>query len=109
MPANEIGLPLSAAQLGIWYALKVEQITPNYNLGGWTEIYGPVNPTLLEAAIRQALNDTEALRVRFVENGEGPRQIIDPDFRLSLPVLDVSNEPDPAAAAQTWIKANLEE
>src|SRR5215469_4643565 len=109
MPPDEIGLPLSAAQLGIWYALKVDQITPNYNLGGWTEIHGPVNPSLLETALGQAVNDTEALRVRFVEDDDGPRQIIDSGFEVSLPFFDVSDRSDPTAAAQRWIESHLAE
>ena len=107
--ADEIGLPLSAAQLGIWFAHKLGQGTPNYNLGGWTEIYGPVDPKLLETAIRQAINDTEALRVRFVEDGDGPRQIVDPSFEAPLPLFDVSNQSDPLVVAEERMKADLTE
>jgi nonribosomal peptide synthetase DhbF len=106
-PADEIGLPLSAAQLGIWFAQKLGQGIPNYNLGGWTEIDGPVNPKLFETAIGQALFEAEALRVRFVENGEGPRQIIGPSFQAALPLVDVSDRSDPAVAAEEWMKADL--
>ena len=108
-PSDEIGLPLSAAQLGIWFAEKLGQGTLNYNLGGWTEIDGPVDPQLLETAIGQAIIDAEALRARFFENGEGPRQIIDPDFEAPLPLVDFSNLSDPAVAAEEWMKANLTE
>ena len=108
-PSDEIGLPLSTAQLGIWFAKKLGQGTPNYNLGGWTEIDGPIDPKLLETAIGQAIHDAEALRVRFVENGEGPRQIIDPGFEAPLPLVDVSNRSDPAVAAEEWMKADLTE
>jgi Condensation domain len=106
---DEIGLPLSAAQLGIWFAHKLNQNTSIYNLGGWTEIHGPIDPRLLETAVRHAITDTEALRVRFVENGDGPRQIVDSEFELSLPLFDVSDQPDPVTAAEAWMTADLTE
>ena len=109
MPSDGIGLPLSAAQRGIWFAQKLGQGASNYNLGGWTEIDGPVDPNLFETAIGQAIFDAETLRVRFVENGEGPLQIIDPGFEAPLPLFDLSSRSDPAVAAEEWMKADLTE
>ena len=64
---QEMHLPLSAAQLGIWFAQKIDSANSVYNVGQLTEIHGPVDWTFFKAAVRQALIETEALRVRFIE------------------------------------------
>ena len=58
----------------------------------YLEICGPVHPAVFEAALRQAVADAEALYT-----GDA----------WSLPVLDVSAEPDPRAAAESWMQAEL--
>ena len=58
---------MSAAQLGLWFAQKIDPANPIYNLGQSIEIHGSVDPSLFEAAIKQAVIDTEACRVRFIE------------------------------------------
>jgi nonribosomal peptide synthetase DhbF len=47
------------------------------------------------------------LRVRFVEETNGPRQVIDPPSEISLPLFVVSAELDLRAAAEAWTKADL--
>ena len=100
-------LPLSAAQLGIWFAQKIDPANPVYNVGQLTEIHGPVDPSLFNAAVTRALIEIEAFRVRFVEEVDGPRQVIDPPSESSISLLDVSAELDPQAAAEAWGKTDL--
>src|SRR3954452_22205559 len=78
-------LPLSDAQLGIWFAQTIDPSSPAYNLAEYLEIAGPIDATLFEAALRQVVSETEALRVRFVSGADGPRQIIGapPDWSLA--------------------------
>src|SRR5215469_11291005 len=107
MDDQAMRLPLSAAQLGVWFAQKIDPVNPIYNIGQWTEIHGPVDSTLFKAALKQAVIDTEAFRVRFIEEIDGPRQVIDPLSELLVSLLDVSAELDPRAAAEAWMKADL--
>ena len=107
MDNGENSLPLSAAQLGLWFAQKIEPDNPTYNIGGAIEIHGPVDPRLFAAAYEQAMIETEALRVRFIEDSNGPRQVIDFGSEISLPLIDVSAESDPEAAAEECMKADL--
>src|SRR5580693_773116 len=93
-------LPLSAAQLGLWFAQKIDPTNPIYNLGQSIEIHGPVDPSLFKAAVKQAVIDTKACRVRFIEEMDGPRQVIDPPPEVSISLLDVSAELDPRAAGE---------
>ena len=104
---REMRLPLSAAQLGLWFAQKIDPANPIYNIGQSIEIHGPVDPSLFNAAVTQALIDTEALQVRFIEEIDGPRQVIAPLSEISIPLVDVSAELDPQAAAEAWMKADL--
>ncbi|MFC6022937.1 condensation domain-containing protein, partial [Plantactinospora solaniradicis] len=50
----------------------------------------------------------EVLRTRLViaEADGVPYQVIDPPAPFDLPLIDLSGEPDPAAAAQAWLATN---
>ena len=104
---REMRLPLAAAQLGVWFAQKIDPSNPIYNIGQSIEIHGPVDPSLFKAAVTQAVADTEALQVRFIEEIDGPCQVIGPPSEISIPLVDVSAELDPQAAAEGWMKADL--
>jgi nonribosomal peptide synthetase DhbF len=104
---REMRLPLSAAQLGVWFAHKIDPANPIYNIGQSIEIHGPVDPSVFKAAVRRAFIETEAFRVRFIEEVDGPRQVIDPPSERPISLLDVSAELDPQAAAEAWVKADL--
>ena len=104
---REMRLPLSAPQLGVWFAQKIDRANPIYNIGQMIEIHGPVDPSLFNAAVTQAVIDTEALRVRLVEEIDSPCQLIGSPSEISIPLLDVSAELDPQAAAEAWMKADL--
>ncbi|MGH3845551.1 MAG: amino acid adenylation domain-containing protein, partial [Pseudonocardiaceae bacterium] len=98
-------LPLSAAQREIWFA---EQLGNRfYKIGQYVEIYGPVDPVLFEAALRQVVGEVDSLHARFFEDDDGPRQVIEPSLDWLMPVVDVSEESDPRAAADAWIAADV--
>ena len=107
MNERKMSLPLSSAQLGIWFAQQIDPSNPDYNIAGFIEIHGAVDPALFTAAIRQAVADTEAYRIRVIEDVDGPRQIIDPSCEISLPLFDVSSESDPKGAAEAWMKTEM--
>src|SRR5882762_8271313 len=100
-------LPLSDAQLGIWFAQTIDPSSPAYNLAEYLEIDGPIDATLFETALRQVVSETEALCVRFVSSGDGPRQIIGAVPDWSMAFIDVSADANPRAAAEQWMKADL--
>jgi len=104
---NDVVLPLSSAQLGIWFAQQIDPSNPVYNIGEYLEIDGFIDPLLFERALRQVVVETEALRVQFVEDAEGPRQITDGSPAWSMPLIDVSVETDARVAAESWMKADL--
>ena len=98
---------LSDAQLGIWFAQAIDPSNPAYNIAECLEIHGPIDAPLFESALRQVVNETEALCVRIVDGADGPRQFIaaPPDVPMSF--IDVSHAADPRAAAEQWMTADL--
>src|SRR6267378_4249031 len=78
-----------------------------FNLAESIEIHGPIDPALFETALRQAAIEAETVRVRFIEQSDGPRQLISPILDTTFPFIDVSSEPDPRAAAESWMMAEL--
>ncbi|MEV4441928.1 amino acid adenylation domain-containing protein [Streptomyces sp. NPDC049577] len=102
-------LPLTAAQLRVWFAQRMEADNPCYRAAEVVEIQGPVDLVLLEQALRQAVADTEMLRVRFETDEEGRvRQVVEACSDWPLPVLDMRDAPQAAAAAQAWMRRDLE-
>ena len=100
-------LPLSAAQLGVWYALKAGIPMPAYNIGEYATISGDIDPAKFELALRHVVGECEALRVRFIDGDSTPRQQILAEPAWQMVQLDVSSEPDPVAAAERWMRTDL--
>ncbi|UNZ17650.1 amino acid adenylation domain-containing protein [Streptomyces sp. 891-h] len=105
------GLPLTAAQSGMWFTQQLAPDSPCLRPAEVIEIHGAVEVELLERALRQAVTETEALRVRFVPTGpngeDGVRQIIDPCADWRFPRVDLRGEADPDAAALAWMWEDL--
>jgi Condensation domain len=103
-----IVLPLSAAQCEIWFGeQRLNTANRVYKLGYYVEICGPVDPVLFEATLRQVVGEADSLRVRFVEGSDGPRQIVEPSPDWLMPVIDISEEPDPRKVAHAWMTADV--
>jgi amino acid adenylation domain-containing protein len=101
------GFPLSRAQQGIWIAQNLDPSNPRYNCAGYLKIHGAIDPAILESAVRQAITETEALRVRFVSTGEQVSQCIEAPPAEVLQWIDVSQERDPQASADAFMKNDL--
>jgi nonribosomal peptide synthetase MxcG len=103
----EPGMPLSAAQSGIWLGQQLDPDNPVYNTAECIEIRGPVDPVMFERAVRQTVQEAEALHMRFVLPGDEPRQEPALSSDWTLPVVDLSGEQDPWQAAQAWMDRDL--
>ncbi|MFE5895333.1 condensation domain-containing protein, partial [Streptomyces sp. NPDC056468] len=99
-------LPLLAGQSGIWFDLQLGAAGQQYYVSLYTVIRGPLDLRDFRTAARQAVAETEALRVRFVADDDesGPAQEIgDLDGNWTLPVVEAVDE----EAAQAWMRADL--
>ncbi|MGC3000516.1 amino acid adenylation domain-containing protein [Streptomyces sp. G35A] len=103
------GLPLTAAQTGMWYAQAIDPDSPALNTAECLEIRGGLRPGLFARALRRTAEDAEALRVRIADTPGGPRQIpLDlPADGFPLHTADLRGAPDPDAAARAWMDADL--
>ena len=99
--------PLSAAQHGIWLGQALDPASPLYNAGECIEIGGAVDPAVLEASVRQAVTEAEALHMRFVPAQDGPEQRLVPSLDWPVHRIDVGAEADPWAFVRAWMQADL--
>ncbi|WP_345144820.1 amino acid adenylation domain-containing protein [Dactylosporangium darangshiense] len=109
VPVGRDGLlPLSFAQQRLWFLAQLEPDSVEYNMPAAIHLDGEVDVPALAAALGGLVARHEVLRTRLVAGEDGvPYQIIDPaPERLELPVVDVSAEPDPVAAAEAWLAAD---
>jgi len=97
---------LTAAQYGIWAGQQLDPRSPAYNTAEYADIDGPLDVGALVRAIRHAVAETEALSMRFAEREDGPRQVADPPV-WDVRIVDVSGEPDPLAAAESWMAQDV--
>jgi len=100
-------LPLSDAQRGIWFAHQIDPTRAAYNIGEYIELRGPLDPSIFERALRQVVSESETLHLQFSERAGVPFQTLAPPHSWSLPIIDVSGEPDARAAAEALMRADL--
>ncbi|WP_173390853.1 non-ribosomal peptide synthetase, partial [Actinomadura litoris] len=97
-----------AGQLGMWHGQHLAPGNRAFSVAEYLDIRGPVDPDLLARAARIRVEEAEALRLRVrVVDGE-PRQYVHDAADYPVHVLDVSAEPDPRAAAEAWMRAELD-
>src|SRR5206468_4017467 len=99
------GLPLTAAQSGMWLAQQVDPGNPMYGIAECVTIHGPVALGVFESTLRRLVAEADALRVRFAGVGEEVRQVVPATMDWSLRRVDLSAAPDPAAATEEWLAA----
>ncbi|GLU48919.1 amino acid adenylation domain-containing protein [Nocardiopsis ansamitocini] len=96
---DSVRLALTGAQLGVWYALRVDPGTAAYNVGQYARITGPLDLAVFEEAVRAVIDETDALRTGLGVEGDVPHQIIRPRLDWSLPVVDLRGHTDPRTVA----------
>ena len=102
--------PLTAAQRDIWLDQMSRGESPLYNIGGYVELQGPIDPALLEQALEHLVARHDALRTVLLPGaGEDglPLQRFAATMQVHLPTHDVSAEPDPLEAAHALIRAQM--
>ncbi|MFE2442996.1 amino acid adenylation domain-containing protein [Streptomyces sp. NPDC059426] len=97
---------MTDGQRGIWYAVQGDSANPLFGLAERVDIQGPVDAGLFEAALRRVVDETEALRVSFGEDADGPYQVVAPQLDWPFHLVDVSGADDPEAAVRDWTSAD---
>ncbi|MEU4119327.1 amino acid adenylation domain-containing protein [Kitasatospora sp. NPDC028055] len=104
-PGRPGELPLSDAQREMWFAQQLDPGNPVFTMADVLELTGPLDHERLRAAWQRVQNRTECLRVRFAERDGLPVQIVEPPRERPLPVLNLTGEPDPRAAAEAFLES----
>ena len=97
---------LTAAQDGVWFAQRLDPRSPKYNIAECLEIHGALDEGLLVSALARAIGETDAVRAEFFEVDGAPFQRV-ADRACPPRLLDLSGEPDPAAAAEQFMARDL--
>ncbi|MDN3353571.1 non-ribosomal peptide synthetase, partial [Actinomadura sp. DC4] len=98
-----------AGQFGIWQAQQFAPENPVYNIAEYLEIRGDLDIGLFVAAVRQTTREAETMRLRFRVVAGRPEQYVLASDDYAMPVMDVSAEDDPWAAAERWMREDVRE
>jgi len=83
-------LPLSPAQLRMWFLEQLQPGTGTYHSYDYTRLTGPLDVAALEAAFREVIRRHESLRTSFREEGGVPRQVIADEVPFAIERIDLS-------------------
>ena len=100
--------PLTAAQQDIWLDQLRVGDSPLYNIGGYVDIAGAIDPGLMQRAIELLVVKHDALRTQLHSGADGmPRQTFAATLAVDLALHDVCAMPDPHAASQALMQAQM--
>ncbi|HBK47268.1 MAG TPA: non-ribosomal peptide synthetase, partial [Xanthomonadaceae bacterium] len=92
-------LPLTDAQMRLWFLAQRNPSSPYYNVPIALELDGVLDTDALQAALRRVMLRHDALRTRFIETAEGPRQCLQAEAGLDFEAIALDQAPDPVLDA----------
>jgi amino acid adenylation domain-containing protein len=101
-------MPLSFAQQRFWFLSQLDPESSAYNMSLAVRLRGALDVAALEGSVAEIVARHESLRTRFTAIGDEPSQVIEAAGTFELPLVDVSAEPDPDAAARRLAQEDLE-
>ncbi|MEU9198213.1 non-ribosomal peptide synthase/polyketide synthase [Streptomyces hundungensis] len=102
---NDVRLPVTAAQLGVWVAQRLAPKSALYQCAVHFDS-GPLDIEVLRRSVTRAVAETEALRARFGDDGE-VFQVVVGHVDAPVDLVDLRSEADPQAAARAWMDQDL--
>ncbi|MBC3840040.1 hypothetical protein GXW82_07070 [Streptacidiphilus sp. 4-A2] len=98
---------MTAAQRGVWYGQQLDPESTKYNIAEILEISGPLDEKLFDAALRSVAQEFEAMNIEFVVQDDVPWQRAASRPAPGCPLVDLSAEPDPSAAAERYMAEDM--
>ncbi|MBX8589129.1 amino acid adenylation domain-containing protein [Pseudomonas cichorii] len=95
--------PLTAAQRDVWLDQISRGDSPLYNIGGYLNLTGPLDPVLYQRALENLVASHEGLRTVLLPGASAdglPLQTYAASMPVPMPLHDLSDQPDPIGAAQ---------
>ncbi|MDR6162708.1 non-ribosomal peptide synthetase [Pseudomonas fluorescens] len=102
--------PLTAAQRDIWLDQLSRGDSPLYNIGGYVELTGPLDPALMQSALESLVAANDALRIVLLADvgHDGlPLQGFAQTLPVAMPLFDFSGHPDPQSAARALVEEQM--
>ena len=100
--------PLTAAQQDIWLDQLRAGDSPLYNIGGYVDFAGAIDPGLMQRAVECLVARHDALRTQLHSDADGlPRQTFAATLAADLALHDVSKACDPQAASHALMQAQM--
>ena len=90
--------PLTEPQEGLWYAQAADPGNPILNTGQYLEITGPLDVGAFCAAVKDAISQSDALRLVFRDGPDGPHQSFGDPPEMTL--CDLRGSPDAKGMAR---------
>ncbi|MEH2060576.1 MAG: condensation domain-containing protein [Nostoc sp.] len=88
IPRNQ-ELPLCLSQERLWFLNELEPDNPFYNVPIAVRLTGKLHQETLEQSLNEVVERHEALRTSFLAIKGRPVQVIAPNVKLTLPVLEL--------------------
>lgn len=85
--------PLSFAQERLWSISQIEEDSAAYNIPLLLRLRGRLDLAAMERTLREVVRRHEVLRTTFKLSDDRPRQVIEPEARLALPLVDLRGLP----------------
>ena len=104
--------PLTAAQLDIWLDQLSHGDSPLYNIGGYLDLSGPLDPARMLAALEALVARHDALRTILLPGAGAdglPLQQFARSVTVPMPIDDVSAHSDPESAARALVQARIDQ
>ncbi|EUB87249.1 non-ribosomal peptide synthetase [Pseudomonas sp. GM30] len=104
--------PLTAAQLDIWLDQLSRGDSPLYNIGGYLDLSGPLDPARMQAALELLVARHDALRTILLPGAGAdglPLQQFARSVAVPMPIDDVSAHSDPESAARALVQARIDQ
>ncbi|MEA2602728.1 MAG: hypothetical protein QOF89_3720 [Acidobacteriota bacterium] len=99
-PPDADPIPLSFAQQRLWFLQQLDPASLVYNVPAAIWFRVPLRPDVLERTLHEIVRRHEVLRTRFELRDGQPCQVIDPETRAPLPLVDLSALPSGSASRQ---------
>ena len=100
---DRIQLPLTDAQLNVWFHQQIDPKATGYNIGQSISFKGKLDLERLAFAQQAVIDRFDNLRCRFVAINDEPFQVIDERVTAPTQTWDVRQQDNPALAAQEII------
>lgn len=83
--------PLSFSQQRLWVLDQLMPGAPLYNIPTFFQVDGSLNSTALQASLNRVVQRHESLRTIFAQADGKPVQVVLPELKVSVPVIDLTH------------------